>query len=311
MIITSLENVLNASGENSKMEFSLNGLRKGKVGMLIAAPNIGKSHLALSIGIEHSSNAKLIGLSKAESPQKVLIVSTEDDLAVLKQRMQEKVKVLPKPVQNQLKQNLCFSYSDDPFTILPDSSLFDKEQHEKRLVELTTAFASFDLVIIDTVSECIGECDEVKHDRLIKNTFQRLASKSGASILLVHHVNKEEIRGDKDITMASGAGLTTIMRLSKFIITLTNKEKEGLKLKYLKNNYITSNEASDIKLKIDNSLTINPNVYSVDPVKRVRPVRGFRSMSSVLQEPENVVLAPDASTTKRIAEQKRSVRDVL
>ena len=54
---------LMSSSESQNLSFSLKGLLKGHVGMLIAAPNVGKSHLALCIAMEHSSSMSLLGMS--------------------------------------------------------------------------------------------------------------------------------------------------------------------------------------------------------------------------------------------------------
>ena len=51
-------------------------------------------------------------------------------------------------------------------------------------------------------------------------------------------MNKEQIRGAK-IDMASGAGLTSIMRLSTCILALT--KKDTLSLEYLKANDLERN----------------------------------------------------------------------
>ena len=48
MITQSLDSLM-SSPESQNLSFSLKGLLKGHVGMLIAAPNVGKSHLALCI----------------------------------------------------------------------------------------------------------------------------------------------------------------------------------------------------------------------------------------------------------------------
>ena len=68
-------------------------------------------------------------------------------------------------------------------------------------------------------------------------------------------MNKEQIRGAK-IDIASGAGLTSIMRLSECILALT--KKNTLSLEYLKANDLERNKPRVIPLRwTSNSLIVN------------------------------------------------------
>lgn len=300
-----LKEILNIDTE-LKYECSLKGLRKGAVGMLIAAPNVGKSHLALCIAIEHASSSTLVGLTSSATPRKTLIISSEDDGVVLKERMSQKLSYLPLSVQKDLDSNLNFSTNIDPLVIPPESSIQQKKQHEAYISDVISTLSNYDLAIIDTVTEAIGECEEVKHDRLIKNTLQHIAKASGCSLLLVHHVNKDEIRGTQEITMASGAGLTSIMRLTKFLLTLQRK-KDHLYLKYLKSNYLSSEASQDIKLEIRDELTINPLVYNIKSVATPKQKKQKIDMDA---EPRNITLSGVSASDNEI-KNRGSLRDVL
>lgn len=304
MIATrSLEELLN-DNSYGELDFTLKGLLKGHIGMLIAAPNSGKSHLALCIGIEHASSSVLVGLSERKKPTKTLILSSEDNANVLKLRMQEKLQNFSSAIKRELKENLHFLTDLPPLIIPPESNETIKQQHDLFLSQLTDKMKEFDLVIIDTVTESIGECDEVRHDRIIKNTFQNLAKRAECSILLVHHVNKEEIRGTQKITMASGAGLTSIMRLTKCLFAL--RVKEGKRsICFLKNNYLKDYETKEFPIEILGSLTINPDVYK-PKLKAVRKI----SKSSLESEPESIVLKASIDSDAAIKD-KKSLRDVL
>lgn len=304
MITTrSLDDLLSDRGQEA-LDFTLKGLLKGHLGMLIAAPNAGKSHLALCIGIEHASSCVLVGLSERTKPMKTLILSSEDNAAVLKLRMQEKLQNFSSGIKRELKENLHFLTDLPPLVIPPESSAATRSEHEQYLTLLTEKITGFDLVIVDTVTESIGECDEVRHDRLIKNTFQTLAKNAGCSMLLVHHVNKDEIRGNQKITMASGAGLTSIMRLTKCLFTL--KVKEGKRsIAFLKNNYLKDDKAKEFNVELLGGLTINPEVYK----PKARAVRKV-VQPNVQPEPEGIVLTGSVDVETEIKD-KKSLRDVL
>ena len=304
MMTQSLD-ALMSSTESQQLTFSLKGLLKGHVGMLIAAPNIGKSHLALCIAIEHASSATLLGMSAANKPAKTLIVSSEDGAGVIQSRMHDKLANFTSTVKSELKDNLHFMTDLEPIVIPPESSAQDHAEHNEYLKQLKETFKQFDLVIVDTVTESIGRCEEVKHDRLIKNVFQSLASESGASLLLVHHINKDEIRGSQEITMASGAGLTSIMRLTKCLFTL-KRTKDSLAIKYLKINYLPETQEQEFPVEIKQSLTINPQVVNL----KVRASKSPKAEQSIKSTPKSITLTGIVPHTLE-KEERKGLRDVL
>jgi len=304
MITQSLDTLM-SSRASQEMSFSLKGLLKGHVGMLIAAPNVGKSHLALCIAMEHASSMTLLGMSAADKPARTLVLSSEDGAGVIQTRMKDKLASCTPTIRSELKNNLHFLTDIEPIVIPPDSSLQEQSEHQVYLKQLTETFAQFDLVIIDTVTEAIGRCEEVKHDRLIKNVFQSLANESGASLLLVHHVNKDEIRGNQEITMASGAGLTSVMRLTKCLFTL-KRNKDFMSIKYLKSNYLPENENQEFAVEVRQSLTINPDVYN----PKARASKGSRASTIIKAPPKSITLSGTIPEQEEI-EERKNLRDVL
>lgn len=291
-----------------KPDYVLKGLLRGHIGMLIAAPDTGKSHLALSIAIEHSSNSILLNLSQTKTPSKTLLISAEDGHDVVKERLIEKLVSLPRKCEKIVRSNLFTFSSSLPLILPPEAPMKDKattSEYIKKIIELIKS-KGIDLVIIDTVSEVIGECDEVKHDRLIKLVFQRIARESGAAILLVHHVNKMEIRGEQEITMASGAGLTSIMRLSKFIATI-KVDKTGKKtLNLLKANYLHPSEIKEFEIKFVDNLLVNPSVMNFSDL----PIKGAIQDDSKIKEnlkvkPETIYIKARPESAEKKETRKR------
>ncbi|GMM90436.1 AAA family ATPase [Vibrio fortis] len=305
MITQSLDTLM-SSRASQEMSFSLKGLLKGHVGMLIAAPNVGKSHLALCIAMEHASSMTLLGISAADRPAKTLVLSSEDGAGVIQTRMKDKLASCTPTIRSELKNNLHFMTDIEPIVIPPDCSHQEQLEHQQYLAQLKETFAQFDLVIIDTVTEAIGRCEEVKHDRLIKNVFQALANDSGASLLLVHHVNKDEIRGNQEITMASGAGLTSVMRLTKCLFTL-KRSKDLMSIKYLKSNYLPENENQEFAVEVRQSLTINPELYN--PKARASS-KGVRTTTRIKAAPKSITLSGTIPEQEEI-EERKNLRDVL
>lgn len=240
-------------------DFVLKGLESSHVGMLIAAPEMGKSHLCFSIAIEHSTQLKLLGISAATKPQKTLLISAEDSISVVKKHLTKKLRDLPTKVRKLARVNI-FPFSTHFPLVVPTSASSEEKSiinaYNNKLIGLIKE-NGISLVIIDTVSEVIGHCDEVRDDRLIKLAFQKLAKDSGAAILLVHHVNKAEIKGESEISMASGAGLTTVMRLSKLIMGITLTKDGNKSLNFLKANYLSQSEKKGFGLDFVDSHIVN------------------------------------------------------
>ncbi|MGL4733633.1 MAG: AAA family ATPase [Enterovibrio sp.] len=248
--------------------FILHGLEEAHIGMLIAAPEMGKSHLALSIAIEHATRYTLVGLSAPSSPSKVLIISAEDSISIIKEQLKAKYECLTKKYRDLARANVYPFSAQLPLVCSPDATSSDKATTEAYIARLVSLIREngINLVIIDTVSEVIGTCDEVRHDRLIKMAFQRIAKESGAALLLIHHVNKAEIRGDNQVTMASGAGLTTVMRLSKLIIGLEQKN-ESKQVNFLKANYLRQEEKKSFNVEFSSELLVRVGVNPISQKK--------------------------------------------
>ncbi|CSD01576.1 Uncharacterised protein [Vibrio cholerae] len=286
-------NELIENNDISKPDYILNGLVKEHIGVLIAAPDMGKSHLVLSLLIEHCSKTKILGLSKVSKPSKAMLISAEDGGEVIKSRMLEKLPHLPRKVSNLVKSNLIINTSTNSIVACPEDTIETKTNVENYLSYLANKIKENDvsLVVVDTVSEIIGNASEVANDRQIKNAFQKLAKLSGASILLVHHVNKLEIRGEAEINIASMAGLSSVMRLSKFICTIINGKDDKKVFKYLKANYISNEEKKDFNLQFENNLLVNKSVMDLNPIES-KEVVGFtdRELAEINKERKTIIL---------------------
>ncbi|WMO25695.1 helicase RepA family protein (plasmid) [Vibrio parahaemolyticus] len=294
----------------SEVPFVLKGLVKASVGMLIAAPSAGKSHLALSIAMEHASSATILGLSCSETPKKVLIVSSEDGSAVLRERMTEKVKLFSSDVQTELLNNLFFLTDETPI-ITPPDAYADEQSATSLYVDNLVQSAidnDVDLIIVDTVTEAVGSCDEVKHDKHIKAGFQAIARRTGASILLVHHVNKNEIRGEQEVTMASGAGLSSVMRLVKFMITI-KAGKNNRVVQFLKSNYLPQDEEREFEVDFVEGVLSRKGILSLGSTSK-KKTENPKIMKSIQEEPEVMSIKPDPNQ-KISKESENDLRDVL
>ena len=148
--------------------FVYKGLERGYIGLLLAVPGAGKTHLIYSLVIELTTNKELLGLNSSEKLNKVLILSCEDFLIRNSLRLKGKVKELTDEQQIQLNDNLGISLSSLELVIPVASS---PKAHKKHLDNVSKLLQGSDLIIVDTVSEILGMRSEVIDDRSIKLSF--------------------------------------------------------------------------------------------------------------------------------------------
>lgn len=218
----------------------LYGLPKGKYGFLISTPDTGKSYFCLSLAYEVASNMKILGLAASGEPKKVLYWPVEDGVAVTMGRISKHLKSFSRDDIASIVANMSI-YESDQYLCSPHSE--SAYTSERFLDDLSEHAKSYDLVIIDTVREATGACHEVKDDKVIKLAIQKLANRSGAAILLTHHLTKEASRGNEPITSVSGSGLSETLANSRYQIMIQKTEKKGgggsvYLLSHIKKNYV-------------------------------------------------------------------------
>ena len=296
-------------------KFTLNGLLEAKIGIIAAAPDVGKSHFCISLAIEHATSLKTFGLSATNKPKKTLIVSTEDPESILSERLTKKKSFLSEKVLNELNENLFFIGSSSNLDPIVNNNASQRKEHEAYLSELVGVFSQFSLIIIDTLTESLGCCDEVRDDRLIKETYSYLAKESGASILLVHHVGKEEIRGKQAISIASPTGLSSLTRLTKFVIALSHeddikvKKKKRLTCTFIKSNYIELEQQRkpfQISNKNESGL-----MCSVDLINEVLASKKLSSKLKTVKSRPSIIAqksVKEASNTGKVLVRRKQVK---
>lgn len=222
--------------EVDESDYVLRGLPKSKFGFIIAAPNAGKSYSCLSIGYEVATGASLFGLSQHTMPQKVLYWPCEDGVSETLTRIQTHFSSFSPEIQSVLEQNFELYDSDEP--ICDPSGV-----SANSLQALINQAQEFDLVIIDTIREASGACDEVKDDRLIKQALQTLAKEANVAVLCTHHLTKEAARGNEKITNVSASGLSETLANSRYQLFLNKVNKDGqasarYTISHIKDNFV-------------------------------------------------------------------------
>ena len=248
----------------------LYGLPKGKFGFLISTPDTGKSYTCLSLAYEIATGIKLLGLSTDSTPKKVLYWPIEDGEPATMERVITHLSNFSDASVKLIEENLKL-YSMEDFICQPmDVSAYLQTSN---LDTLISEGKGFEFIIIDTIREASGACDEVKNDRIIKMSLQRLAKETGAAVLVTHHLTKEASRGNETITSVSGSGLSETLANSRYQLLVQRHAKKtkdtDYSMSHIKKNYVP-------KSKILNQQPLHWTEYSL-PILDLSALKSIES----------------------------------
>ena len=202
------------------LEYVLPGFVRGTVGALVSPGGVGKSYWALGVAVAMSAGSKgadLTGLKPAEG--RVLMLSKEDPMAALEQRVHAMAKVLPKSVNyTGVDYRSCIGMDID----VMDAGWFDV---------LREAAKGARLVILDTLTR-FHKLDEnsAQDMNALLAQLERLAAESGASILFLHHTSKAAVVNGQATLQQAARGSSVLVdnaRWSAFLAVMTEQEARG------------------------------------------------------------------------------------
>ena len=198
-----------------------NGIYRARYSLMGGASNAGKSYLALMAGISLATGRKMIEPFAPRKRGRVLMLSGEDDAAVIKQRALDTAKRYnvdldgaPIDFVDQVSPLIEFdSYSTATFT--PAWKSLEKQ------------CANYDLVIIDPLAAWFAVNAENPGGDLSKigNALAELAKRTGAAILLTHHTSKQ---GTFTLSQNSLRGHTGLYTPSRWIAIIARPSDSDL-----------------------------------------------------------------------------------
>ncbi|KVP75133.1 hypothetical protein WJ97_11975 [Burkholderia ubonensis] len=201
------------------LEFVLPGFVRATVGALVSPGGVGKSYWALAAALAISAGSKgdLTGLKPAEG--RVMVLSKEDPMEVLEQRLHAMAKVLPKSVS--------YAGVDYRSCIGMDIDVMDAGWFEA----LRDAAKGVRLVILDTLTR-FHKLDENSAQDMgaLLSQLERLAAESGASILFLHHTSKAAVTNGQATLQQAARGSSVLVdnaRWSAFLAVMSEQEARG------------------------------------------------------------------------------------
>ena len=204
-------------------------------GLLVAAPKVGKTRIAIEIALGLASGRKPLGLS-LRNPLAVGFFSLEDGEYLFSSRLNGSLN----------RDHGRFRYHWDghitpdlaweppqPLSLFTNFSQIDlsENQDKQRLYETITKYA-LKLVVIDTLSMAIGKSDvsNSKDMYSILKDIKTIAKSTGCAIMFIHHTRKRVFeKGESIQEMVLGS--TALHAWSDFIMNLVAPAEESTLLR--------------------------------------------------------------------------------
>ena len=197
----------------------LPGMIRGSVGALVAPGGAGKSIFALQLAVWIVSGSDLLGLGEAPKNQAVAYLSAEDPQPVLAERLYAMSELLTDRQKRVVEDN---------FLIMPLDGIRPNLVSPTWITALQGLAEEHDLLILDTLRRFHG-CDEndgAAMARLLGH-LELIASRTGCSILFLHHTNKAALwndAGDQQQASRGSSVLTDNIRWQSYLSTMTPGE---------------------------------------------------------------------------------------
>ena len=188
-------------------------LPTGKAGMLTARGGTGKSQFALQMAASVASGEDCMGQWVVEQPRKVIYLAAEDDESELHRRVHNVTNAMAKDAKDTeafhaaLRQNLFVKSMvgrDNRMTSIEYGREVTETEYVGRLLHTFAGYGPFGLIIIDPASRFRGGNENAAEDatRFVE-TLERLATATGATVLVIHHVNKWSGRDGEQVQEAA------------------------------------------------------------------------------------------------------------
>jgi hypothetical protein len=180
-----------------------NFLYESQVSILAGPPNTGKSSIMASVAA-HIANGQTFGESRVKRTA-VLYVAAEDPYGIGARAAGFKKPNIPSPAVFEIfPDRFCLFDDERVSAFIQQCLVFKRDRRAERM-----------LVVFDTLNLCIGDADENSSRDMSKvlANAQRIAAKTGAHVMLIHHTgNGETGRPRGSSTMSGNVDTIAILR---------------------------------------------------------------------------------------------------
>jgi regulatory protein RepA len=213
------------TNEPPELDFILPGFLSGTVGALVAPGATGKSFFALEAAMSIACSVAGGDLIELQPPRagRVVYLAGEDPAPAIIRRIHAIGKHLNPKARASIAENLFIE------PIMGSRLNIMNEMHMQRIIEYSIGTR---LIVFDTLSR-FHQLDENSNGDMagLISILEHIASKTGASVLFLHHVNKGAARDGQCDQQQAARGASALIdnaRWCGFVTKMTEQESEQL-----------------------------------------------------------------------------------
>ena len=167
--------------------YVLPSLRPRTVGLIVAQEGVGKSFLALEIGLAKASGCDLTGIGITGPGKGIVYFSKEDPPEIIEERLQSISPFIPSESRAKADGLEIVSLYGRQATLVSKKSVVNA----KLVRQIIKTGTGKDLLIFDTLRK-LHDLEENSSGemKVLLEIFDRIALETGAAVLLIHHTNK-------------------------------------------------------------------------------------------------------------------------
>ncbi|WNM68004.1 DNA primase/helicase [Microbacterium phage SirVictor] len=207
-----------------------NFIPAGGCGLLVAAPKVGKTRIAIEMTLGLATATQPLGVS-TRKPQPVGFLSLEDGDYLFATRLNSTLNRDRGRFKYHWDGHIKPDMSWEPpqpmslYTMFSEADLSTPED-QQRLLETILKY-ELRLVVIDTLSMAIGKANvsDSKDMYSILKPLKRIAQTTGCAIMFIHHTRKRQFEKGETV-QETILGSTALHGWADFILSLASPEEE-------------------------------------------------------------------------------------
>ena len=206
--------------------YVLPSLRPRTAGLIVAQEGVGKSFLALEIGLAKATGYDMTGIG-VTGPGSVIYFSKEDPPEIVEERLQSIAPFIPNEERARADGLEIVSLYGKPATLVSEKSTLN----EKLIRQIIKTGSGKDLLIFDTLRKLHDlEENSSGETKVLLEIFDKIALETGAAVLLIHHTNKSANLNGQQGDQSSARGSNVIVGNTRWSLHLeTVKDDSGEK----------------------------------------------------------------------------------
>ena len=204
--------------------YILPSLRPRTVGLIVAQESVGKSFLALEIGLAKATGCDMTGIGITGPGNGAVYFSKEDPPEIIEERLQSIAPFIPNEGIARADDLEIVSLYGRPATLVSEKSLVN----DKLIRQIIKTGSGKDLLIFDTLRK-LHDLEENSSGemKVLLEIFDRIALETGAAVLLIHHTNKSANLNGQQGDQSSARGSNAIVGNTRWSLHLETVKNEA------------------------------------------------------------------------------------